>query len=545
LITAGPDGTLYISALQHIYRSTDGGASWTELPGSTYSSSLNLNSDSSISVDPGNRLYMTFDYPYAGTTALCTSDDHGDTWACDPAVVPGGTDRMWVLAPSTTAAYEVTNQGLYETAFLQSSDRGTSWVPRAVASGLLEPQSGPLLQKNCSSDVLQPIKVYGTAPSDIPELKIYVYHPASTASIISDVRPTGLSLPFALPGAALGRDGELWTSTEEANGSGGTQVVVARSTDEGVTWTHLPAIPQTSSGTSIFSWVAAGAPHHVGVLFYHTPDNGDPSTLTTATWSTMWAETFNADSPAPTWSVTTIETPIHLGPICIAASCSGTNRFAGDFISAIIDATDAAHLTWMSQENGTGAISIRYAKLLSGAPSTFSTTPCELTPAVVSRKTHGASGSFDVPMPQIGRSGVECRSGGASGDYQLVVTFPSLVTFDHATVTSGNGSVASASASGNTITINLTGVTNVQTLYVTLFGATSASVTADVTLLMSILVGDTNEDTFTNSADIAQTKSQSGISVTASNFREDLTADGFVNSADIALAKSKSGTALP
>src|SRR4051812_11858736 len=57
LVAISPDGTLYISALQHLYRSTNNGASWTELAGPIYASQLNLNSDSSISVDPGNRLY--------------------------------------------------------------------------------------------------------------------------------------------------------------------------------------------------------------------------------------------------------------------------------------------------------------------------------------------------------------------------------------------------------------------------------------------------------------------------------------------------------
>jgi hypothetical protein len=60
-----------------------------------------------------------------------------------------------------------------------------------------------------------------------------------------------------------------------------------------------------------------------------------------------------------------------------------------------------------------------------------------------------------------------------------------------------------------------------------------------------VLIGDTNADGFVNSADISQTKSQSGNAVTSSNFREDLNADGFLNSADISLVKSKSGTALP
>jgi hypothetical protein len=62
---------------------------------------------------------------------------------------------------------------------------------------------------------------------------------------------------------------------------------------------------------------------------------------------------------------------------------------------------------------------------------------------------------------------------------------------------------------------------------------------------MGVLAGDTNADRSVNSADITQTKSQSGQAVTGSNFREDLNVDGSINSADITLVKSKSGTGLP
>jgi hypothetical protein len=48
-----------------------------------------------------------------------------------------------------------------------------------------------------------------------------------------------------------------------------------------------------------------------------------------------------------------------------------------------------------------------------------------------------------------------------------------------------------------------------------------------------------------DSADISQTKSQSGRAVTSTNFREDLNVDGAIDSADISLVKSKSGTGLP
>jgi len=370
LIAAAPDGTLYISALQHIYSSTDSGATWTELLGPIYASSINLNSDSSISVDPGNRLFFTFDYPYAGTTAVCTSDDRGITWNCNPAVVPGGTDRMWTLAPTLTDDYEVTNEGLYETAFLHSTDRGSTWTPTSIGAGLFEPQTGPLLQIPGSSDVLQITKIYGTLPQEVPELKLYVYSPNSTGSIISAVRSTGLPLPLALPSAAIGRDGQLWLASEELNPAGGKQVVLARSTNAGVTWSKLAPIPGTTTGTAIFTWVAAGGPHHVGVLYYYTPDNGDPGSMTNSTWSVMWAESFNADSPIPTWAVINVESAIHTGAICVAAGCTGDNRFAGDFISSLIDANDVAHLTWMKEDMSTQATTIRYARIKSSPPST-------------------------------------------------------------------------------------------------------------------------------------------------------------------------------
>jgi hypothetical protein len=96
-------------------------------------------------------------------------------------------------------------------------------------------------------------------------------------------------------------------------------------------------------------------------------DSGDPGALTNSTWSVMWAESFNADRTVPTWTVKTVESPIHTGAICISASCSGSNRFAGDFISSIIDSHDVDHLTWMKQDGSTGATSIRYERIQSSS----------------------------------------------------------------------------------------------------------------------------------------------------------------------------------
>src|SRR5207244_9951636 len=153
--------------------------------------------------------------------------------------------------------------------------------------------------------------------------------------------------------------------------------------------------------------------------------------------------------------------------------------------------------------------------------------------------------------PLAGNSGIECRSGGVNGDYMLVFTFPNtLTTVGGASVSSGTGSVASSNVDGSdahNYIVNLTGVTNVQVITVSLTNVTDSlgNFSSATSVSMGVLIGDTNADRSVNSADIGQTKSQSFHTVVQGNFREDVNVDGSINSADIGLVKSKSFTALP
>jgi hypothetical protein len=176
--------------------------------------------------------------------------------------------------------------------------------------------------------------------------------------------------------------------------------------------------------------------------------------------------------------------------------------------------------------------------------------------SVVSRKTHGTAGTFDVPLPLTGTSGIECRTGGTTGDHQLILTFPTSVTINgapQAQVTTGTGQIGTAGSSnggvvnitGGVVTIPLTNVSNAQKIAVTLFGVSDGNNTNDVIIPMGVLAGDTTANGSVNSSDIAQTQSQSGQTVTSSNFREDVTVNGSINSSDVAFVQSKSGTALP
>ena len=170
--------------------------------------------------------------------------------------------------------------------------------------------------------------------------------------------------------------------------------------------------------------------------------------------------------------------------------------------------------------------------------------------SAVSRKVHGSAGTFDISLPVSGTTAltnaIECRSGGATGDYQIVVSFGGPVTFTTAAVMSGNASVSNTSGSGsNTATINLTGVANAQTVVVQLNNVSDGTTTANVAVEMGVLAGDTTGNGAVNSSDISQTQAQSGQPVDGTNFREDVTVNGSINSSDISLVQAASGTALP
>jgi hypothetical protein len=165
--------------------------------------------------------------------------------------------------------------------------------------------------------------------------------------------------------------------------------------------------------------------------------------------------------------------------------------------------------------------------------------------SAVSRKTHGGSTAFDINLPIAGNPGIECRSGGGSGNHQIIATFAAPVTLTGASVISGTGSVSGATVSASEITVNLTGVTNAQTILIRLAGVNDGTNSRNVDIPMGVLLGDTTGNGSVTSSDVTQTKSASGQTATASNFREDVTVNGGINASDTTAVKAAAGTALP
>ncbi len=166
--------------------------------------------------------------------------------------------------------------------------------------------------------------------------------------------------------------------------------------------------------------------------------------------------------------------------------------------------------------------------------------------SAVSRKVHGGSGTFDVPLPSVAPFGVECRLAGAGGTHTVVVTFNSTVTVGGVSVTSTNGqATGTQSVSGAVVTVSLSNVANAQNLGITLQNVSNGSGSGNFTVNMGALAGDTGNNGAVTASDVGQTKVQSGQPLDAGNFRTDVNVSGAINATDIAVVKANSGSLLP
>jgi hypothetical protein len=177
-----------------------------------------------------------------------------------------------------------------------------------------------------------------------------------------------------------------------------------------------------------------------------------------------------------------------------------------------------------------------------------SCTPVQLV-TVASREIHGSAGMFDVDLTN--GTGIECRSGGAGGNYILLFRFANpLTNVDGASVISGTGSVASNNidpADPYSYIVNLTGVTNAQRITVSLNNVadSAAAFSSAVPATMGVLLADVNASGRVDAADVSSVRQQTLQPVTASNFRNDLNASGRIDAADVSIARQQTLTSLP
>lgn len=263
----------------------------------------------------------------------------------------------------------------------------------------------------------------------------------------------------------------------------------------------------------------------VGAAFYNPPNNQFPNSYVGnyffADLCNGWIRLFNSATNSASAFAHGISTPVDL-----AVGADGS-------------------LYYLAQGNGGQLFRVQFASTVA-------------IQSAVSRKTHGSVGAFDVPLPLTGTPGVEPRTGGASNDYQIVVTLTgngpiSVDGSPQAQVASGTASIGAGgvsnggavTVSGSTITIPLTNVANAQTIAVTLNNVNDGTSTRSFTIPMSVLSGDTNASGGVSSSDISQVRAATGQTLGSGNFRADVNVSGTISASDVSLVKFSTGSQLP
>ncbi|MCG8462835.1 MAG: glycoside hydrolase [Holophagales bacterium] len=144
MVVAHPSGTLFLSGFgsqihgidpnrpPYLWRSTDGGTSWTPVDVGTAEDGARGNSDVDLAVGPGGELYFVvlgFDRStFEGThIAVGVSHDVGDSWVWAPLSEERGDDRPWVEVAPDGTAHVVWNDGK-GVHHARSTDGGLSWI---------------------------------------------------------------------------------------------------------------------------------------------------------------------------------------------------------------------------------------------------------------------------------------------------------------------------------------------------------------------------------------------------------------------------------
>jgi len=329
VVRVAPDGTVYVAALHHVYVSTDMGRTFKEVD---FKGLIPVYaSDSALSVAPDGRAYVAFDWPYAGETAVCNSNDRGTTWSCVAIAVAGATDRMWVLAPTAQDAYLITGQTLDRPTFAASHDAGATWT--TTYQDLMQEVQGADL----AWDPVQQLVVEAASDPDGAGWGVRAWKPDG-----SWVGYTTMDLPAPGGGETLAVDAAgTWWATACAPG-GGCPPAVGMSKDQGKTWalTQIPA----EGKTFLLPFIAAGAQDRVVTGWYET--NASSADDARAEWRFVVAQTRDGAR----WERTLLTPkPVHTGAMCSSITCLGEARFAGDFIGLALDSKGDAYAAWNRQ----------------------------------------------------------------------------------------------------------------------------------------------------------------------------------------------------
>jgi hypothetical protein len=166
--------------------------------------------------------------------------------------------------------------------------------------------------------------------------------------------------------------------------------------------------------------------------------------------------------------------------------------------------------------------------------------------SAVSRKVHGAAGTFDLPLSLVSVTNptTEPRTGPAQ---TIVLTFNKAVNAATATITEGTATAGAPTFSGNDVIVGLTGVNNQQYVTVTLtnVASTDGGTGGSGSVRVGFLLGDVNQNRVVSIADLGLVNQQLAQTVTAANYLKDVNASGTLTVGDKGITNANLTRSLP
>lgn len=365
-VEVAPDGTLYVHAPTGIplwssmWRSTNGGASWSALNSVTRASVGG--GDIDIAIQPNGKLLFTD--LWLGSSTVGVSSDKGNTWIQNPVQGTMVQDRQWVATTGGDVAYHLTHQLAAGLVVSKSVDGGLTYPVQVVAATTLD-------QGNCICPPGYLIAEAGTSGAVGTTDKVGISYSTSTGVKFSrslnggltwshsTIDPTGGNSTLeSFPVVANAGGNNLVAVWMETTGSS-SRIMISRSANWGQTWSAGTVL--VSAGTSVFPWVDAKG-SKVSVSLYHTTATGGPDRVAnSAQWHIKYTESTNGGvtfEPLTTADPTSVKS----GPICTDGLNCGSDRELGDFQMVALDNAGKANISYVRSIDGNYNTEIRYVK---------------------------------------------------------------------------------------------------------------------------------------------------------------------------------------
>ena len=360
-IDVAPDGTLYVNAPaallsnlpgspSFVFRSTDGGASWTQTPAGQRAN-LPGGGDSDVAVDQNDGTVYMSDL-WLGSSTVAVSHDRGNTWTANPLGGVPVQDRQWTATAGGGRAYLTYNQLPSGLIVSKSVDGGVTYLPAGIAAtpvdrtGCICPP-GNIIAEGTSASTDKVGVIFADSSGGVGFAKSTNGASTFTRTTISTTNGADTSTNFPVVANAGGNKlVAVWQ--EVVNNT--TRVRMSTSTNWGTSWSAAKTI--VSGGTSVYPWVDAKG-GKVAVSLYHT--DGAVATPDTAPEGVQWFEQYleSTDGGATFSAPATVDpTVVKTGPICTGGTDCSEDRELLDFQQVAIDGAGHADLTWTRSIDG-------------------------------------------------------------------------------------------------------------------------------------------------------------------------------------------------